>query len=250
MPRFLLFVLLTGFAPLLPHAHAQYRITATTTVQYEGTIQLNQRKEYACMLYLNNDQALFQWFKGKGDFHHKFGHIESLRDDRDSTFQFQNFATRQILSLERLQNNEVYTVAQPLPSFNWVVSPDNKVIEGFSCQKATGQYSGRTYTAWFTTQIPVQAGPWKLQGAPGLILEAFDASGEIWFTANKVQQAANQPAGVAFTGQEVTVAQFYERKVALMARKESMTLPNANGTDSLATRPTINFLEKEYEVRR
>ncbi len=245
MPRVILVVSLFLLIAFVPHAFAQYRITANTMVQYDGTIQLNTRKEYTCVLYFNDNQALFQWFSGNGDFHKKFGHIESRRDDRDSTFQFQNFATRQILSLERLQNNEVYTVSQPLPVFNWQVTTEQKRIEGFACVKAMGKYSGRTYTAWFATDIPVKAGPWKLQGLPGLILEAFDASGEIWFTAKRVVSADRQPAGVAFTGQEVTVAEYYQRKARLAAQRESTTLPVDSAS---ALPPGINFLEKEFEV--
>ena len=44
----------------------------------------------------------------------------------------------------------------------------------------------RKYTAYFAEDIPVSYGPWKLQGLPGLILEAYDSEGRIHFTAERI----------------------------------------------------------------
>lgn len=66
----------------------------------------------------------------------------------------------------------------------WEVTDESKEILGYECFKATTDYRGRKWTAWFTPDIPVQDGPWKLCGLPGLILEAYDASGGYHFLAN------------------------------------------------------------------
>ena len=41
-------------------------------------------------------------------------------------------------------------------------------------QKATTTFAGRTYTAWFTTEIPLPYGPYKFGKLPGLILRVQD----------------------------------------------------------------------------
>ena len=46
---------------------------------------------------------------------------------------------------------------------------------GYPCQKATATFRGRDYEAWFTPEIPVNDGPWKFFGLPGLILKVTDA---------------------------------------------------------------------------
>jgi GLPGLI family protein len=56
----------------------------------------------------------------------------------------------------------------------WILSADTCTILSYSCQKATARFRGRDWTAWFTMEIPIDAGPWKLCGLPGLILKASD----------------------------------------------------------------------------
>lgn len=56
----------------------------------------------------------------------------------------------------------------------WVVSQSKKEIAGYVCREATTNYLGRKWTVCFTQEIPLNHGPWKLWGLPGLIVEAFD----------------------------------------------------------------------------
>lgn len=70
----------------------------------------------------------------------------------------------------------------------WEISDESKEILGYQCFKATTDYRGRRWTAWFTPEIPLQDGPWKLCGLPGLILEAGDAQNIYHFIANGLKQ--------------------------------------------------------------
>ena len=55
----------------------------------------------------------------------------------------------------------------------WEISTEKKYILGYECQKATCQFRGRIFIVFFTKEVSVSNGPWKLDGLPGLILEAY-----------------------------------------------------------------------------
>lgn len=59
---------------------------------------------------------------------------------------------------------------------NWVISPEKQKIGEFEVQKATAEFAGRKWTAWFTEEIPFSDGPYKFKGLPGLIVKIEDAT--------------------------------------------------------------------------
>ena len=59
--------------------------------------------------------------------------------------------------------------------FKWKILPDTATISTYKTQKATTTFGGRTWTAWFTPDIPFQDGPYKFCGLPGLIVKLQDA---------------------------------------------------------------------------
>jgi len=78
--------------------------------------------------------------------------------------------------------------SEPIEERCWKIMDDStKNVLGYECIMATAKYHGRHWTAWFTPEIPVDAGPWKLLGLPGLILEASDSTGQHNFTVNGIQ---------------------------------------------------------------
>lgn len=88
---------------------------------------------------------------------------------------------------------EQYVVEEPIENINWTLSEDSlKNVLGYDCIMATADYHGRKWTAWFTPEIPLQAGPWKLAGLPGLILEADADNGVYSFVATGIQNTTRQ----------------------------------------------------------
>ncbi|GEN68689.1 MULTISPECIES: GLPGLI family protein [Chryseobacterium] len=59
--------------------------------------------------------------------------------------------------------------------FNWKILGDKQKIGEYNTQKATTEFGDRKWTAWFTTDIPFQDGPYKFYGLPGLIVKIEDS---------------------------------------------------------------------------
>lgn len=58
--------------------------------------------------------------------------------------------------------------------FNWNILNDKQKIGEYNTQKATTEFGGRKWTAWFSTDLPFQDGPYKFFGLPGLIVKIED----------------------------------------------------------------------------
>ncbi len=76
----------------------------------------------------------------------------------------------------------IYRYVEPMEQMTWEILTDEKDILGYRCRKAVAAFRGRTYTAWFTMDIPVPYGPYKFGGLPGLILALEDK--DVDFTWN------------------------------------------------------------------
>ena len=57
---------------------------------------------------------------------------------------------------------------------DWKILPDTKMQNNYNLQKASTKFGGRNWTAWFSKDIPVNQGPFKFQGLPGLIFQIED----------------------------------------------------------------------------
>lgn len=55
--------------------------------------------------------------------------------------------------------NDAYKVLEDR-KINWKIAPEKKQLGEFKVQKATTEFAGRKWTAWFTTDVPIQDGPY------------------------------------------------------------------------------------------
>ncbi|MDE5969645.1 MAG: GLPGLI family protein [Muribaculaceae bacterium] len=76
---------------------------------------------------------------------------------------------------------------EELQTPEWTITDSAKTILGYECFKATTDFKGRHWIAWFTPEIPISDGPWKLHGLPGLILEANDIHHDYEFDAKGIR---------------------------------------------------------------
>jgi len=86
------------------------------------------------------------------------------------------------ISIVDLVVDNISLVEEEIPTIQWKINKETKEIKGFKCQKAIGDCKGRNYEAWFCKDYPYSAGPWKLGGLPGIIIEASDIKNQVVFS--------------------------------------------------------------------
>lgn len=104
---------------------------------------------------------------------------------------YQNYPKRGKLTCTGRVCNTDFKYEESLPEMDWSIHESLDTLLGYTVQKATCRFRGRDYTAWFTSRIPVTAGPWKFSGLPGLILKVEDSRGHYRFTAKKIYRISS-----------------------------------------------------------
>ena len=107
---------------------------------------------------------------------------------------------------------------EDLPVIDWQMTDSTMTICGYECKQAVGSMYGRTWTVWYATDLPLNYGPYVLQGLPGLIMAAKDSEGLFDFIAAGIERA---PEGTEVSAYEVDDAQKCSRKRFLEMRSES-----------------------------
>ncbi|NHN26579.1 GLPGLI family protein [Flavobacterium jejuense] len=86
-----------------------------------------------------------------------------------------------------LRNPKNMYISEKKPLIKWNFNKETKKIGVYTCHKASATFRGRDYIVWYTTEIPIPYGPWKFNGLPGLVLEAYDTDFYIYFFFKNIQ---------------------------------------------------------------
>jgi len=164
------------------NAYMVFNKTESYYVYKKDSLEL--RKNFKTM-YESNDGETVIAFPGRQTFPHGNQVYNNTRRDSIYWNQWAKFY-----------------VSEKTPKINWILENETKKIGAFIARKARGKYRGRMYTAWYTLEIPLPFGPWKLQGLPGLILEAHDEYNEIFIYFKSVKYPTNNKAAISHVKRE------------------------------------------------
>ena len=105
--------------------------------------------------------------------------ISSMGDAKEI---FKNHPSGKITVTDRIAASD-YLYEEDRNNFQWQIESDTREILSYTCQKAVTDFHGRHYEAWFAPDLPLNDGPWKFAGLPGLILAAEDSDKNFIFQA-------------------------------------------------------------------
>lgn len=105
---------------------------------------------------------------------------------------FKNYPAGKLTHTEKIcQDWFRYDEDMPLP--DWELTDSVTNILGYECRSARCNFRGREWTAFYTEDIPIAEGPWKLYGLPGLIMKASDQKGDYTFECIGIKSKADRP---------------------------------------------------------
>lgn len=136
---------------------------------------------------------------------------------------------------------------------SWKILPVNEMFGNFRCQKAETTFAGRTWTAWFTTEIPIPDGPYKFSGLPGLIVKmednthshAYHLVGTRNLTENEIKSADPEKNFIFDYGTNAGEITLKDYKKYLMQSRED---PNKSIRQTLAYMQTIEIEGKTVSI--
>ena len=109
-------------------------------------------------------------------------YVKLCRQYEETTISMMTEPEKNLMTYHGMIFINHYRYTEPIPEIDWQLSEETQEVMGYECHKATARWRGRDWTAWYS-DIPIDAGPWKFQGLPGLILKLEDATGQHYFEA-------------------------------------------------------------------
>lgn len=126
---------------------------------------------------------------------------------------------------------------------DWKIGSETKTVLGYQCQKASVQYGGRSYEAWFSTAIPISDGPYVFNGLPGLILEIYDVKEQYRFSLAGIgereidfQSIIPQKATKVTKAQLFKASQDYRANIINRLAQNGVTIVDSNDAKAIQER--------------
>ena len=179
-------------------AQDQYSYKATYQLEFqEDSTDENSIKSETGVLYLSEEQSRYssQGKAIKDSLENMTNPVVMRMDEYNQMTDFKytiykDYQDNELNLAEKVFQYEL-KYKQDLKQIDWEIQPENKEILGFSVQKATGNFAGRNYIAWFAPELPFSDGPYKFSGLPGLILEISDLKNHYHFSLTAFEELAN-----------------------------------------------------------
>lgn len=114
-----------------------------------------------------------------------------LKGSSSSLNVLKNYPTNGVLTLSDIILDP-FLYEESMPNYDWSLEDLDTIVAGYTCYKACMSYRGRDWTAFYTMDIPVSDGPWKLCGLPGLILYARDSRSDFIFDCVGISNGNNR----------------------------------------------------------
>jgi GLPGLI family protein len=168
------------------------RTTYWTKVNNRSSHLSKQEKEKQAYMWGGRDedkQYMLLSFNDKESQYTVSEEVEGNYSERKEVFNLRRNFEKNTLNDAFEILGKVYIVEDSLPTPNWKILNDIKEVAGHICMKAMIEdtVKKQKIIAWFAQDIPNNAGPERIYGLPGLILELNINDGCVIVEATKIE---------------------------------------------------------------
>lgn len=176
---------------------AKFRNTQESRKIFEDEKILEIGKDYSafyCLWNTRRDEVKDSVIAQGGTFYDVLNAVEKLGYplSLQNYTVYKNYPDKGTLTYTE-KNMKRFRYTEKMEQPVWTMEKGDSVILGYPCQQASTTFRGRTWRVWFTPNIPISDGPWKLYGLPGLILQADETADHFSFQCISIKKGTGQP---------------------------------------------------------
>ncbi len=114
----------------------------------------------------NNQESVYKFDR----WENKEAINEMFRQSDERAVWYTNHSIKQ-LDMRKDVFGTSFQVLDSLPTIEWKLTNENRVIAGYNCRKAVGRIMDSVYVfAFYTDEILIPGGPCSINGLPGMVL--------------------------------------------------------------------------------
>lgn len=165
----------------------------------EDSTNINHKASENMILLLGNNISFFQSYRSykmaiiirekyKAEIYTEWSHSNDFKN-YVSRFQYaiyKNHPKGHITTTDNIFLTGSFKYEEDLNDFHWVILEDRDEYLGYNVQKAITHRYGRSWIAWFTSELPFNDGPYKFHGLPGLIVKLSDVENHYCFELSSI----------------------------------------------------------------
>lgn len=148
--------------------------SVNAVIEYKQINNTDMANTYYCDMYVEGASTIFL---------PKYFSTKVFNDPNESAEAYKFYPEWEYLKIDHKKKEILYfdsfgpntiLVSDGYNKLDWVIGSESKTIAGYNCIRATTTFRGVDWVVWFTPEIAMPYGPWKLHGLPGLIVEASE----------------------------------------------------------------------------
>lgn len=164
------------------------KLTITYSVKCKTNLELQSIKPQIMILDFADNKSIFRELIDKNGDSLKINNGNSMNTNG---FENQYYVKKDLTNHKTekiIINGEMNFSLPVVEKLDWNILPEKKKLTIYNTQKATVNYGGRNWTAWFASEIPISDGPYIFCGLPGLILSLEDDKSQYVFNLVEVKK--------------------------------------------------------------